>query len=247
MLASLFRLPGDPDDPVSTASLAGLQTRASVNGLIQQQIAAGGPDAQQQFQQNLQAAQSQMNELKNKINQLGSGSSDVEMPEGFKPNNQKTKSFLKRLELGTNIQSQKANGFLPTTSDIGLSIGYKLNEKSIVGAGVSYKIGWGQNIKHINITQQGAGIRFFVDYKIKGSFWLSGGYEMNYRTEFQNVEQLKDLNTWQQSGLFGLSKVVSLKSKFFKKTKLQLLWDLLSYQQAPRTQPVVFRIGYTIK
>ncbi len=36
--------------------------------LIQQQIAAGVPNAQQQFQQNLQAAQSQMNELKNKIN-----------------------------------------------------------------------------------------------------------------------------------------------------------------------------------
>ena len=33
MLASLFRLPGDPNDPVSTASLAGLQTRAQVNGL----------------------------------------------------------------------------------------------------------------------------------------------------------------------------------------------------------------------
>ncbi|MBK9381707.1 MAG: hypothetical protein IPN39_10295 [Chitinophagaceae bacterium] len=120
MLASLFRMPGDPNDPAYVASLAGLQTRAQVNSLIQTQIAAGGPNAQAQFQQNLQAAQSQLNELKDKILKAGGGSSNAEMPEGFKPNNQKTKSFLKRIELGTNIQSQKSTGFLPLTSDIGV-------------------------------------------------------------------------------------------------------------------------------
>jgi hypothetical protein len=246
MLASLFRLPGDQDNPVSAASLAGLQTRAQVNGLIQQQIASGGPNARQQVQQNIQSAQSQVQQLKNKLlnSPLGDGG---EMPDGFKPNNQKTKNFLKRLELGTNIQSQKGNGFFPVTSDLGLSVGYKLNDKSIIGIGASYKLGWGQNIRHINITHQGAGIRSFVDWKIKGSFWVSGGYEMNYRSEFQNIDVLKDLNAWQQSGLIGLSKVVSLKAKFFKKTKLQLLWDFLSYEQVPRTQPMIFRIGYSFK
>ena len=44
-LASLFRLPGDPNDPNAAASFAGLQTRAQVNGLIQQQIANAGPGA----------------------------------------------------------------------------------------------------------------------------------------------------------------------------------------------------------
>ncbi len=250
-LASLFRLPGgDPTDPNLQVSLAGLQTRVQVNNLIQQQVAAGGPNAQAQFQQNLKDAQGQLNELKNKI--LSSplargGSSDDIMPEGFKPNNQKTKSFWNRLEYGTNIQSQKPNGYFPVTSDIGLSLGYKLNDKSVVGVGASYKLGWGQNIRHINITHQGAGLRSFVDWKIKGSFWVNGGYEMNYQSEFNRIELLKDMNGWQQSGLVGLSKVVSLKTKFFKKTKLQLLWDFLSYQQVPRTQPIVFRLGYSFK
>jgi hypothetical protein len=246
-LASLFRLPGDPNDPTAQASLAGLQTRAQVNNLIQQQLGTGGLGAQQQFQQNVQAAQSQLNELKNKMAQLGRSSSDTEMPEGFKPNNQKTKTLLQRMEFGTNIQSQKPNGYFPTTSDIGFSLGYKLNDKSVIGIGASYKIGWGQNIRNINITHQGAGLRSFVDWKVKGSFWVSGGYEMNYRNEFNRVDALKDLNAWQQSGLVGLSKAVSLKTKFFKKTKLQLLWDFLSYQQVPRTQVVVFRVGYNIK
>jgi hypothetical protein len=247
MLASLFRLPGNSDDALTQANLAGLQTRAQVNNLIQQQIAAGGPNAQAQFQQNLQEAQGKLNELKNKINQLGGGSSDMEMPEGFKPNNQKTKSFLKRIEWGTNIQSQKANSYWPVTSDIGLSVGYKPNDKSVVGLGASYKLGWGQNIQHIKLSQQGMGLRSFVDWKIKGSFWVSGGYEQNYKAAFRNFDQLKNYSAWQQSGLLGLSKVVSLKTKFFKKTKLQLLWDFLSYQQVPRTQPVVFRVAYNFK
>ena len=134
MLASLFRMPADdPNDPTYIASLAGLQTRAQVNALIQNQIAAGGPGAQQQVNQNLQAAHAQLQQLKDKVNQWG-GSSDDILPEGFKPNDQKTKSFLQRFELTTNIQSQRANNIFPVTSDLGLSIGYKLNDKS--GSGI---------------------------------------------------------------------------------------------------------------
>jgi hypothetical protein len=188
-----------------------------------------------------------VNTWKNKLTQAGSSGSDDIMPEGFKPNNQKTKSFLKRIEIGTNIQSQKTNGYFPATSDIGLSIGYKLSDKSILGIGASYKMGMGKDIRHINITHQGAGMRSFIDWKIKGSFWMSGGYEMNYRNAFRRIDVLKDLNAWQQSGLIGLSKVISLKTKFFSKTKLQLLWDFMSYQQLPRTQPILFRVGYSIK
>ena len=45
------------------------------------------------FQQNLQAAQGQLNQLKDKLNKLGSnGGGDMDMPD-FKPNQQKTKTF----------------------------------------------------------------------------------------------------------------------------------------------------------
>jgi len=45
--------------------------------------------------------------------------------------------------------------------------------------------------------------------------------------------------------LIGISKMVSLKTKFFKKTKLQLLWDFLSGDQLPIAQPILFRVGYS--
>jgi hypothetical protein len=246
MLASLFRMPvDDPNDPTYLQSLSGLQTRVQVNQLIQQQVAAGGPNALQQVRNNITEAQSQLQNLKEKMMKAGGGgSSDDDIPE-FKANNQKTKSFLKRVEVGTNVQSQKTNVFLPVTSDIGLSLGYKINDKSLLGIGASYKIGWGKSIRQISVTHQGAGLRSFIDYKVKKSFWISGGYEMNYRSAFNDIEQLKNLSAWQQSGLVGISKKLSVNTKFFKSTKVQLLWDFLSYQQVPRTQPVVFRVGYS--
>jgi len=64
---------------------------------------------------------------------------------------------------------------------------------------------------------------------------------------FNSIDQLKNLDAWQQSGLLGLSKVFDVKSKFVKKTKLQLLWDFLSYEQSPQTQAVLFRIEYGFK
>ena len=246
MLASLFSAPGAGVDPsIAVTNLTGLQTRSSVQDLIQNQLAAGGPNAQLAFQQNMQAAQGMLTSLKNKITQLGSSSgSDLETPD-FKPNMQKTKPFLKRLEYGVNFQSVKSNYYFPTTTDIALSIGYKLNGKNIVGIGASYKMGWGKDIKHISISGEGIGLRTFLDMQLKGSFYASGGLEYNYQQPFRSIREIYPLKAWQQSGLLGISKIVSLKTKMFKKAKLQLLWDMLSYQQVPKTQPIKFRVGYS--
>ena len=139
MLSSLF---GSPNSPASMASLQGLQTRSSVNILIQNQIAAGGPNALEIMKQNFQEAQEQVSQLKDKVMQMGGSSSDANIP-GFKPNNQKSKTFMQRLEFGTNFQFVKNNSLVPTTADIALILGYKLNDKSLIGIGASYKMGLG--------------------------------------------------------------------------------------------------------
>ncbi len=242
-LASLFRLPGNSTTAPGGA-LAGLQTRAQVNNLIGQQLAAGGPNAREQFSQQLQQAQAQLQELKGRLNQWGNSSAEGALPEGFKPNHQRTKTFLQRLAYGMNVQSQRGTGFLPVTSDIGVSIGYKLNDKSVVGIGGSYKMGWGEGWRHLRLTHEGVGLRSFVDYKVKGSWWLAGGYERNYRQRFRHIEVLKERKAWQESGLLGVSKQVPLKTKWIRQTKVMLLWDFMSYRQVPRAQPVLFRVGY---
>jgi hypothetical protein len=236
LLAQLFLVPSG----YGTAdALVGLQTRAVMQQQLTQRMGAGA-NPQQYLQQQVSLAQNELNGLKDKVNKLGGGGSDMAMPE-FKPNNQKTKSFWNRIEYGLNVQSQKTNALLPVTSDIALTAGYKLNDKSTVGVGTGYKLGWGNNISNIHITSQGISLRSYVDIKMKGSIWITGGYEYNYQQEFEKLDQLKDVNAWQKSGLIGLTK----KYKVGKKTgNLQLLWDFLSYSQIPKTQALKFRIGY---
>ncbi len=263
-LASLFRV---PDNYGSTASLAGLQTRASVNQLISDRLGVVtaatpsggvGSNPQTYLQQQVQQAQQQLNQLKNKLNQWGGSSGDdftasmTKAEGGFQPNRQKTKSFWKRIEVGMNVQSQRTNVLLPVTSDIAFTIGYKLNDKATIGTGLSYKLGWGNGWRDIRLTNEGMGLRSYMDIKlppllgkIDGGLWISGGYEQNYLPSLRNkvtalAPDAPMVSNWQQSGLVGLSK----KLKIGKKSQqVQVLWDFLSYQQIPRSQPIKFRVG----
>jgi hypothetical protein len=214
-----------------------------VAALIQQQVSAGGAGGMAALQSQLQSAQSQLNTYKDKLSKLGSGSGDMDMPD-FKPNPQRTRQFWKRLEYGANFQTTRNNYYFPTTSDFGLSVGYKLGDKSTIGLGFSGKLGWGNGIQHIAFSGQGVGLRSFVDIQLKGSFWASGGFEYNHATPFASYQQLRQWDRWTRSGLIGVTKVVSLKSRVFKKTKVSVLWDFMSYSQIPRTQPLLYRIGY---
>lgn len=237
-LAGLFTIPPD-----YAQNMNGLQTIGMVQTQMQQRISGMGPNAQQVVQQNIQSAQADLSTLRTRIAQYGE-KGDGDMPD-FKPSNVKTKSFKNRLEYGTNFQTQRSTSFVPGTTDLGLSLGYRISDNSVAGIGTSFKIGWGQNIRNIKVSAEGLSIRSYLDVKLKGSFFISGGYEQNYRARFYNVQQLRNQpNQWSQSGLVGISKVVSLKTKLFKKTKVQLLWDFLSYTQRNTEQPIKFRVGY---
>ena len=239
MLASLFGNTGGGD---VTQSLAGLQTRSSVNSMIQDRIASGGPNAAALVSQNMQAAQAQLTALKDKIIKMGGGNGDTEMPD-FKPNNQKTKTLKQRLEFGSNFQFGKPTRFASSQADLAMSIGYKLNDKSTVGVGVAYKMGYG-SIQNLKISNEGIGLRSFIDWKLKKQFFVSGGFEMNYNTVFTNLRSLKSSNEWQRSGLVGITKKIKIKTKYVKGTNLQLLYDVLHKTHAVPTQPIVFRVGY---
>ena len=238
-LAGLFGVPAGYGTP---AALDGLQTRDQVLAMIQSQISSGGPNAGAALSSSLQSAQADITKLQNKLSSLGGGSGDMAMPD-FKPQQTKTKTFFQRLEYGTNMQTTHAAYYFPTTTDLGLSIGYKISDKNSIGIGASYKIGWGSDYRHIIMSSQGASLRSYVDINVKKSWFASGGFEYNYQP-VPGID-IGNPQSWTKSGLIGASKIVSMKTKVFKKTKVSLLWDFLSYEQVPRTQPVVFRVGYS--
>jgi hypothetical protein len=241
MLGGLFNLPGSYGSP---QAISGLQTKNQVAALVQSQVSAAGPDGASALQGNLQSAQSQLDGYKNKLDQLGSGNGNMDVPD-FKPNDQKTKTFWKRLQYGTDFQTTRNNYMFPMTTDFGLSIAYKLGHNNLLGVGASYKLGWGNGIQHIAFSNQGVGLRSFLQIKIKGTFSATGGFEYNYNTPFTAYQQIKLLRDWTKSGLIGVTKTISIKNRVFKNTSVSLLWDFLSYQQVPQTQPFLFRIGYT--
>ena len=242
----LSKLFGQPENyNLSDSSMKGLQTRAAVQKLIQDKISAGGPAAQQQVGQQIQQAGSSVSQLKDKIIQAANGggsSSDPQNP-GFTPNGQKTKSLWKRLEYGANLQFEPATTLLPTICDAGLSLGYKLNDKATVGAGAALKMGLGNGLNQLQLSGQGFSLRSYIDWKMKKNIYLTGGYEENYLSAFQSIDQLRIPTAWQKSGLVGISRQYQISSKV--KGKAQLLFDFLSFYQVPRAQPIVFRVGYS--
>ena len=261
MLASLFPTPDNYGTP---QALAGLQTRASVQQLLQQQlpVSATGGNPAQYLQQQMQQAQGELSKLKDKLNQLGNGSgnsSDLNMPDKFTPNQQKTKSFWKRIETGTNFQTQRSTNYFPTTTAIAATAGYKINDKSIIGIGISGKIGWGRDWKHIRLTGEGIGLRAFVDWKapdlfktsskFMGSLWLTGGAEMNYTKTVESLSVFKNYTTWTKSALVGVTKKYSMKSPLKKgkqvQGSMQFLYDFLHNQHIPPTPAFVWRVGYS--
>jgi hypothetical protein len=244
-LSGLFKIPGSGGGlTASTAQpIPGLQTHSQVSQQVQGQVSASGDAGMGVFQSKLQSAQSQLNSYKNKLSQLGAGAGPGDVPD-FRPNDQKTKTLWHRLEYGANFQTTHTNYYYPIVTDLGLSLGYRLGHGRVIGVGASYKMGWGSGINHISISSQGVGLRSFLQLPIKSSFSATGGFEYNHTTPFTSYQQLKQLQYWTKSGLVGVTKTISMKSRVFKKTQLQLLWDFLSYQQVPKTQPVLFRIGY---
>lgn len=251
MLASLLQLPsgGGPSMPGSTgqgvpAAGQGMPTRDEVLAALPGGQGASGPNVTAALQQNVQSAQGQVDGIRDKLAGMGNSSGgDLDVPD-FKPNGQRTRSFLRRLELGTNLQSTGASRFFPTVTDLGVSLGYRLNDKNVVGIGASYKIGWGNDIRHISMSGQGVGLRSFVDLQVKKSWYATGGFEYNYQQPF-GIQGVPGLESWQKSGLIGVTKIISMQNRVFKKTKFQLLWDFLSYRQVPPTPHLKFRLGYS--
>jgi hypothetical protein len=255
-LSALFPVQGS--DPL--LSSATLQTRSGVQALLQQRLGSTvtvtnnmAATPQQFIQPGISQAQAQLTQLKNKLSQLnGSGNSDMTMPD-FRPNNEKTKTFFKRLKYGINFQSEAGINYLPATTDIALTVAFKYSDTKEIGIGTSYKMGWGHGIKDIRISNEGIGFRGFVDIKSpvrsKGAFfsglWLSGGFEFNYLNSFRNVEELQNnVDVWQKSALLGLSKRYKIGKN--KEANIQVLYDFLHTLQNPPGRAFKFRVGYSL-
>ena len=237
MLAKMFGLPNGAPAP------QGMQTRQAIAALILQRFAGTGGNPQDQLRQQIGSAQQTLDAFKKKLNAAKQdNSTDTYVPQGFSPNTQKKKSIFSRMEYGLSFQTQKLNSYFPATTDIAVSLGYKLNDKSTIGIGAAYKMGLGKDWDDIQLTHEGVGLRSFIDLKLKGGLWLTGGYEQNHFNRFRTIQQPGLIDRWNQSAFIGLTRKVSVGKK--KTGKVQLLYDFFYDKNKINAQPIVFRIGY---
>ena len=270
-LSQLFPAPSNSPGGGGLASLAGLQTRAGMQQILTQRFGtntsalSGGSGSSLSptggagggyLQQQMQNAQSQLNDLKSKLSEkLGSlssegANSDMTQPD-FSPQATHTKSFFQRLEYGINFQSQQGTSLLPARTDITATIGYKLSDNKACGFGFGYRLGLGSGWKDIRLTNEGLNLRSYFDFKAKGSIWVSGGFEYNYMQSFGSLRSVyNNIDVWQKSALLGLTKKAPLnppgggKQKKQREAKVQLLYDFLWNKQVPTGQQLVFRVGW---
>ncbi|MEO5890617.1 MAG: hypothetical protein ABIQ31_10210 [Ferruginibacter sp.] len=223
----------------------GLQTRVGVEQLIKGRLAETVGQASGAMNKNLQSAQAQLINIKSRLKEGGTNS---ELP-GFKPNDQKTKTFGQRIEYTASIRFAKSQHWLPQGTDIAFGVGYRLNDRSLVGFGASYLLGIG-NIGNIHLSTQGLGIRTYADWKLKKQFFITGGLEINYLTMKSLHQQLPATRgfypsgIWQKAALIGIMKKMNIRTGWFTSTNVQVLCDLFSRRHVLVSQPVLFRMGY---
>jgi hypothetical protein len=240
-LARLFAPPGGTGGANTSQALAGLQTRQGLMQTLQSRFGSL-QQANQAFNQQLQAGMSQLSQAQQQLTNLGSqlvsgsiGNSNL-TPYQQESADLKTKSFGRRLEFGWNLQTGVRVQNFPSVNDLGLSLGYKVNPKSVIGIGVAYKFALG-SIQKIQFTHEGIGLRSFADLRISSpkakmfsNIWLSGGFEMNYWQRFDNLPPIGARSApqaWQRSGLIGMTKKMKMGKR---EGKMQVLWDFLNPQ-----------------
>ena len=133
----------------------------------------------------------------------------------------------------------------PSTTDVGLSLGYKLDDKNVVGVGLSYKIGWGSGFNHIQVSSQGIGLRSFLDINLMKNTFISGGFEYNYQKPFNSVSQLWAIQRLAEEWPVGDRKDNFAQIEGSEEDEGSIAMGFPCYQQIPQTQPFIFRIGYT--
>lgn len=238
-LSGLFDVPAD----YANTGMGGLQTVSQVQSLLSQRISGMGPDARQSVAASLGAAQAELSKLRNRFPQAGDA---ADLPDGLKPDPVKTQRFKKRLTFSFDIQSDRGNALLPTSSTLSLSTGYKLDSRFTIGVRAAYQNGWGKDIRHIHVSGLGAGGGGFMEWRWKKSFFLTGSAEAHYNSAIKNLEALKDYNAWQPMALTGIGKTVSLKSRFFKCTRLSVMYDWLHAMKTVPSQAIIVRAGYSL-
>ena len=221
-------------------NIEGLQTIVETKGFMNTSVADLGSEAKNIVEKNMKPMMISMEKLKS--GSYGNVSNAGDIP-SFKPSALKTKPFVDRLSLGYNFQLNQSNYGFPATATTGLQVDYKLTSQIKPGIGVSYILGMGSGWDNINFSQQGIGLRSFVDYKISNILYISCGYERNSLPPSNQKKELGIKNwNWREIALGGIKLKYNTKVKLIPTMCFQ--YDFLHDEYNPPSPAFVYRVGW---
>ncbi|MBW8687679.1 hypothetical protein [Chitinophaga rhizophila] len=228
----------DPEFSKATMDLQILQTRKQVHLLLQEK---GGkhPDAAQVVSQRMDQAKAQLDDLKERFPGLINAGDKPD----FKPKAIRTKPFWQRLEMGGNVQFQRSGRIIPVVAEIAGQLGYRFHRNGSAGMGLAYKAGLGNGWNEIALSREGIGLRAFVDWRLRNTFFINGSVEQHYMSVIRRAGQSIEPGSWMRSVLLGISKQYAVGA--WLKGNLMLLYDLLASDTRLLGSPVKLRMGYS--
>src|SRR5699024_5015073 len=241
-LAALFNTAGANAGSLEE-QLQGLQTRAMIQQELQQRLQSEGGNARAKMKKQIAKAKQKLRQLKDRLSGGGNDATMPNFkPDDMKTKTffqrlkfggniqfNKTSAYL---PMSSDIAGQVAYAFSEKGS-IGVGASFKLgwnnpltqqnfsfqnNSVSTVGDAITSLLptsssSFNNLFKDIHFTARGVGLRSFIDYKLKGTFYINGGFEMNYNKTIPNIPELKDLNGWEMSALLGIEKKYKITDK----------------------------------
>lgn len=171
-----------------------------------------------------------------------------------KPNSQRLKSFKERLETTTIFQLGRPLRRVENQLNIGILVGYRLNDRLTSGLGITYLANYG-NIYKLQIKHGGLGVRIYGDYKLgtKKTMSLFGSAEYNQLARSSQIQTINDFGpinrssletTNQRLAVIGFSKRIKSRGRLIKSSIIQILFNALYASKNNQSQPFIFRLGY---
>lgn len=219
-----------------------LQSRQTIVDLLEQKMGGSKGVLQSQGAPYGNELNQKMRELKSKASNITGVNGDTEFP-SFKPNSQRTKTFLQRLEYGFDFQLAKTNRSLPGGANLGITVAYRINDKSEIGLGLSNRIYLLFSPK-VKIQINGIGVRSFLNWKLKKNISIYGGFEESI-ISIRSSDGMNSHQKWSPAVLTGIQKKVGFGKGLVKSAKLQLLYDWMHTNRNSNNSQVVVRMGYS--
>lgn len=239
-LARLFGSVGGGAAGSPATPLPGLQTTQSMGQLLTERFGSS-EQAMAALREQAEKGVDELQKLQQKIDEVKQAANDVREVFDRKQKERaalKATPFKQRLEKGWNFQQTPGRYGFPATNDLGLSLGYQFSRKGTLGIGAAYRFGLGSWEK-IALTHEGIGLRTYLDWQIKNSWFITGAAEWNYWERMDSLSTLLAL-PWQKSGLVGVTRKIKMPKG---EMKIQLMIDLMAISNGQQERFWSFRVG----